>query len=99
MSERTMADTTSHASEMSRDEAASYLRSIAKQLESENTNVTVPIGNKNVRLSPPDGVDASMVVTERSRRLRKDTEQLEISFKWNPEKGDGSSASGSKSGD
>lgn len=93
-----MADTTSYACEMSRDDAASYLRSIAEQLESENTNITVPIGNKDVSLSPPDAVDASMVVTERSRRLRKDTEQLELTFKWNPKKDDESSGSGSESG-
>jgi len=80
-----MAETTSHDSELSRTELASYLRSIADELDSTRSTVTVQIGNKNVSLSPSDSIDASMAVTERSRRLRTDTEELELAFKWNPQ--------------
>ncbi len=81
-----MTETTTFDAEMTREETASYLRDIAEQLESERGAVHVPIGNKQVRLSPPDKIDSEATVTERSRRLRKDTEELELSFKWNPTK-------------
>jgi len=35
-----------------------------------------------------------LAVTERSRRLRKNTEELELAFKWNPQTAEESSSAG-----
>ena len=79
-----MAERTSHDGEISRAKAAERLRAIADELDAGRGPARVTVGNKEVRLSPPDVLDASVTVTERSRRLRKDTEELSIRFKWNP---------------
>lgn len=81
-----MVERMSHSEEMTRSEMAAYLRSIADQIDSGESVVSVPLGNKSVRLSPSDSIDADATVTERSRRLRKDTEEVALTFKWNPEK-------------
>lgn len=79
-----MAETTTDETELSRSEAAAYLRSIADELDAGDRAVDIPVGNKEIRLSPPDRFEAETSITERSRRLRKDTEELAIRFKWNP---------------
>lgn len=81
-----MAETTAHSAEWTRAETAEFLRGLADELDSSSGRVRVPIGNKDVQLSPPDSIDAEAAVTERSRRIRKDTEQLALTFKWNPTK-------------
>ncbi|MFC7071310.1 amphi-Trp domain-containing protein [Halobaculum lipolyticum] len=81
-----MAETTSHERELSREETAAYLRRIADELASDETTVRVPVGNKAVRLSPPSRLDTAVRVTERSRRIRRNVEQLELSIEWNPTK-------------
>ena len=81
-----MVERMSHSEEMTRSETAAYLRSIADQIDSSGDVVSVPIGNKSVRLSPSDAIDTEATVTERSRRLRKDTEELALTLKWNPVK-------------
>lgn len=79
-----MAETTSQKDEMTRDETAEFLRSVADELDSDRGIVRVQIGNKEVQLSPPETIDTETTVTERSRRIRKDVEQLDLEFKWNP---------------
>ena len=79
-----MAETTSDEVKMARGEAAAYLRSIADELASEGGSVGVPIRNKEVHLTPPETINLETTVTERSRRLRSDTEELSLVFKWNP---------------
>lgn len=79
-----MAETTSQKAEMTRDEMAEFLRSVADELDSDRGIVRVQIGNKEVRLSPPETIDTETTVTERSRRIRKDVEQLDLELKWNP---------------
>jgi len=82
-----MAETTTNETEMTRAEAAAFLRSIADQLDSERGVVSVPVGNKHVELSPPGSIDSKATVTERSRRFRKDVEELALTFRWRPTKG------------
>lgn len=94
-----MAETTSQKAKMSRDETAALLRSIADELESDRGIVRVRIGNKEVRLSPPDTIDAETTVTERSRRLRKNVEELDLEFTWNPVKDTVRSGSDDDSGE
>lgn len=81
-----MAEMTSHDEEMSRSEAAAMLRSFADELDSGSGVVSMPVGNKNVKLSPPDEFVSEVRVTERSRRLRKDVETVVVEFEWNPTK-------------
>lgn len=79
-----MAETTTDETEMTRAEAATFLRTIADQLDAGPGQVSIPVGNKEIRLSPPERFDAETTITERSRRLRKDTEEVSVTFRWNP---------------
>lgn len=81
-----MAEMTSHDEEMTRSEAAALLRSFADELDSGSGVVSLPVGNKDVNLSPPDAIGTEVRVTERSRRLRKDVESVVVEFEWNPTK-------------
>lgn len=81
-----MAETTTDETRMTREEAARYLRSIADELDGGSPRIHIPVGNKEVHLSPPDTVDLETAVHERSRRLRKDVEEVSFTFKWNPMK-------------
>lgn len=79
-----MAETTTNESKLSRSAAASYLRSIAEELEQTGRTIEVPVGNKNIELSPPERVRMETTVSERSRSLRKDVEEVSFTFTWNP---------------
>lgn len=79
-----MAELTSHDEDMSRSEAAAMLRSIADELDSGSEAVSLRVGNKEVRLSPPETIGTEVSVTERSRRLRKDVEAVVLELEWNP---------------
>ncbi|QLD89049.1 amphi-Trp domain-containing protein [Natronomonas salina] len=79
-----MAETTTDETKLTRAEAATFLRTVADQLDSESRTVEIPVGNKEIRLSPPETIDQETTITERSRRLRKDTEEVAITFNWNP---------------
>ncbi|MBV0924425.1 amphi-Trp domain-containing protein [Halomicroarcula limicola] len=81
-----MAETTAHSEKRTRAETAEFLRALADELDGGSGRIRVPIGNKEVQLSPPETIDTESVVTERSRRLRKDVEQLALTFQWNPAK-------------
>lgn len=81
-----MAETTTHDEEMTRAELASFLRSVADEFDSGDAKARIQVGNKEVLVSPSDAIDSEVTVTERSRRLRKDTEELALTFKWNPTK-------------
>lgn len=79
-----MAETTTNESKLSRSAAASYLRSVADELEQTGRTIQVPVGNKNIELSPPERVRLETTVSERSRSLRKDVEEVSFTFTWNP---------------
>ncbi|WP_262178903.1 amphi-Trp domain-containing protein [Haloarcula laminariae] len=81
-----MADTTTHETELTRAETAEFLRSIADELDAGRDRIRVAVGNKRVQLSPPERIAAEATVTERSRRLRKDVEELDLHFRWTPTK-------------
>ena len=95
-----MADTTSHETELTRAETAQFLRAIADELDAETARIRVAVGNKRVQLSPPERIATEATVTERSRRLRKDVEELELRFRWTPTKATAeATADGGTSGD
>lgn len=79
-----MAETTTNESKLSRSDAASYLRDVADELEQSGRTIQVPVGNKNIELSPPEEVRLETTVSERSRSLRKDVEEVSFTFTWNP---------------
>lgn len=79
-----MAETTTNESKLSRSAAASYLRSVAEELEQTGRTIEVPVGNKSIELSPPERVRLETTVSERSRSLRKDVEEVSFTFTWNP---------------
>lgn len=92
-----MAETTTHDTRMTRAETAEFLRSIADELDSGRGVVAIPVGNKEVHLSPSDSIDTETTVTERSRRLRKNVEEMTLEFKWNPAKDTAESESADES--
>ena len=79
-----MAETTTDETKLTRAEAATFLRTIADELDADSRTVGIPVGNKEIRLSPPETINLETTITERSRRLRKDTEEVAITFDWNP---------------
>ncbi|PCR91947.1 amphi-Trp domain-containing protein [Natrinema ejinorense] len=79
MAQRTTADET-----LPRDELAAYLQELATEFGQSEAAVTVPVGNKNVSLDPPQNVDVSVEVVERSSMLRGNRETVEIELSWKP---------------
>jgi len=79
MAQRTTAD-----EQHSRQELAHYFQTLADAFGSDEESINVPVGNKTVRLSPPETVGLSVDVVERSSRLRGDHEQLEVEVSWKP---------------
>lgn len=93
-----MAERTTYDAEMTREELAEYLHALADELNAEGRTVGISLGNKMVRVSPSDSIDSEATVTERSRRLRKDTEELVLRFKWHPTRDTAESDSGRGAG-
>jgi len=79
-----MAETTSQETVLTRGAAADLLRTVADELDSDRNRIHVTIGNKAVGLSPPERITVETSVTERSRRIRKDVESLDLGLQWNP---------------
>ena len=77
-----MADRTSYTDTMTTDQIADELRALAEAFESSETQIRV--GNKSVQLSPPDSVNYSIDVIERSSLLRGNHESIEIELGWKP---------------
>lgn len=79
MAERTTADET-----LPRDELAAYLRELADEFERDGETVDVTVGNKAITLEPPEEIDTSIDVVERSPRLRGRRETVQIELSWKP---------------
>ncbi|QLK24845.1 amphi-Trp domain-containing protein [Natrinema zhouii] len=79
MAQRTTADET-----LPREELAAYFKDLAAEFERGDEEVTVPVGNKNVSLDPPQNIDVSVEVVERSSMLRGNRETVEIELSWKP---------------
>ena len=77
------AERTSDTERFSRDRLADRLEALAAALRDEETRVAV--GNKSVRLHPPEEVNYRIDVIERSKRFRGDRETIEIEMDWTPE--------------
>lgn len=77
-----MAERTSSSETVSTTELARHFREIADAFEDDQTRIS--IGNKSVRVSPPEEVNYSIDVIERSALLRGNHETVEIEVSWKP---------------
>lgn len=86
-----MAEKTLNEERLSRSDAAERLRAIADELDDEseegdeNEEISVAVGNKNVRLSPPGTIGYEIGVREGSSVLRGSRETVTIKLDWKPE--------------
>jgi len=76
-----MADKTVHESELDRTSVAESLRSLANEFES-NEDVHVRVGNKSVRLQPPETVTYEVSVHETSSLIRTSRETVTVTLDW-----------------
>lgn len=76
-----MADKTVHESELDRTSVAESLRSLADEFES-NEDIHVRVGNKSVRLQPPETVTYEVSVHETSSLIRTSRETVTITLDW-----------------
>ncbi|SEW23036.1 amphi-Trp domain-containing protein [Natrinema salifodinae] len=79
MAQRTTADET-----LPREELAAYFQDLAAEFERGDEDVSIRVGNKNVSLNPPQNIDVSVEVVERSSMLRGNRETIEIELSWKP---------------
>ncbi|MFA9425953.1 amphi-Trp domain-containing protein [Natronorubrum sp. A-ect3] len=79
MTERTTAD-----EKLPRSELAAYLEALASEFDEDDDEIHVDVGNKTVTLSPPEAVDFSIDVVERSSLLRGSRETIAIELSWRP---------------
>jgi len=76
-----MTETTAFEDELSREEVANYLRSIAEEFEHGETT-TVQMGNKQVTLQPGNTIRCNGEITERGGLLSSNREELSIALSW-----------------
>ncbi|SFB68269.1 amphi-Trp domain-containing protein [Halobiforma haloterrestris] len=87
-----MADRTSADETLTRDELAAFFEHLGDEFaengELDDQSVQVQVGNKTVQLNPPETVDLSVDVVERSPMLRGTRETIEIEVTWRPSRSD-----------
>ena len=76
-----MAEKTVHESELDRASVAESLRSLADEFES-GEDVHVRVGNKSVRLQPPETVSYEVTVHETNSLLRSSRETITVTLDW-----------------
>lgn len=79
-----MADRTTSEETVPRPELAAYLEELAAEFERGGEEISVAVGNKTVSLHPPENVDLSVGVVERSSVLRGERETIDIELSWKP---------------
>ena len=77
MAQRTTAD-----EKLPRSELAAYLAALGEEFEGDVEEINVDVGNKTISLNPPEEVDFSIDVIERSSMLRGSRETIEIELSW-----------------
>ena len=76
-----MADKTVHESELDRASVAESLRSLADEFEA-GKDVHVRVGNKSVRLQPPETISYEISVHEISSLIRTNRETVTLTLDW-----------------
>lgn len=79
-----MADRTQSADKLTREELSTYLKGLAEEIERGEEQISIPVGNKSVTLSPPNQVNCDVEVVERSSVLRGNREIVDIELSWKP---------------
>lgn len=79
-----MAERTTSDDVMTRAELASYLSNLAQEFDDGSEEIAVAVGNKTVSLSPPENVNVSVDVVERSSILRGERETIAVELSWKP---------------
>ncbi|AEH36357.1 hypothetical protein Halxa_1728 [Halopiger xanaduensis SH-6] len=77
MAQRTTADET-----IAREELAAYFHRLAEEFGEGGREINVEVGNKTVSLNPPDEIDLSVDVIERSTMFRGDRETIQLELNW-----------------
>ncbi|SIS08261.1 amphi-Trp domain-containing protein [Natronorubrum thiooxidans] len=77
-----MAQRTTVDEKLPRAELAAYLKALAAEFETDADEIDVDVGNKTITLTPPDEVDCSIDVVERSSLLRGNRETIAIELSW-----------------
>lgn len=70
--------------ELTREEIAERLEELADEFREGTGNIRV--GNKTIRLSPPETIAYEIGVRERSSLLRGSHETVTVKLDWKPEK-------------
>ncbi|MDQ2050728.1 amphi-Trp domain-containing protein [Natronolimnohabitans sp. A-GB9] len=78
-----MAERTTFDDRLPRSEVAAYLAALAAEFDDED-GIDVEVGNKTISLDPPEEVDFSVDVVERSSMLRGSRETIELEVSWKP---------------
>ncbi|EMA41657.1 amphi-Trp domain-containing protein [Halobiforma nitratireducens] len=88
-----MADRTSAEETLTRDELAAYFDHLgtefADDADAHERGVQVQVGNKTVQLDPPDAIDLSVDVVERSPMFRGPRETIQIEVTWKTARSEG----------
>jgi amphi-Trp domain-containing protein len=79
-----MVDETTSDESMTRAELANYLHELAEAFDGEG-EMTVPVGNKTVTLTPTEEVNTDIEVAERSAMLGGDKESITLDLNWDAE--------------
>ena len=77
-----MASQTSAEDTLDRQELATALHGLAEEFERGDDEIDVEVGNKHVTLSPGETVSYEIEVTERTSRLRKNREAIDLQLRW-----------------
>lgn len=77
-----MVDRTRSSEKLSRSELAALFTELADAFENGDEDVAVPVGNKHVRLQPPETVSTEIETVERSSVIRGNQEKVDISLRW-----------------
>ncbi|AFZ72419.1 amphi-Trp domain-containing protein [Natronobacterium gregoryi] len=83
-----MADRTTANETLTRDELAAYFEHLGEEFREddlEGGDVRVAVGNKTVALNPPEAVDLSVDVVERSPMFRGTRETIQLEVTWKPQ--------------
>lgn len=82
-----MSDKTSDEQELSRDDVADNLQALARELRGDGP-ADIPVGNKNVVLTPAAAIDYDITVEERSPMLGGERETITVTLDWEAEESD-----------
>ncbi len=77
-----MAERTRSTGSLDRSALASYLAELAEEFDGDGEAIAVGVGNKRVTLHPPEDVECTVEVVERSSRLRGSRETVTVELSW-----------------